>query len=49
MEIDCPSCHKTLPVEGEDLPSDCCDSEEFTCRYCEHEFLIGWTAEVEVR
>ena len=49
MEIDCPNCNKTLFVEGEDLPECTCDSEEFTCQYCEHEFLIGWSADVEIR
>jgi hypothetical protein len=49
MDIDCPKCKKNLNVEGEDLPTDCCDSTDFECQYCGEEFNIGWYATVEIR
>lgn len=49
MEIKCPECEKLNDVEGEDLPSKACDDTDFECKHCEHVFLIGWYAEVELR
>lgn len=49
MEVECPECEEENKVEGEDLPSCACDSTEFECSHCDHVFLIGWYAMVEVR
>jgi hypothetical protein len=49
MEINCPKCNYLNVDLGELLPPTVCDDTEFECRNCEHEFMIGWTAEVEIR
>ena len=49
MEIDCPACHRPADLDGEDLPSRACDSKDFECPECGHEFKIGWHAVPEVR
>jgi len=49
MNIDCPDCGKNNEIEGDDLPDRVCDDAYYTCKYCEHEFKIGWYAEVELR
>jgi len=49
MEVKCPRCGCFNEVEGDDLPDLACDSAEFECKICVHDFLIGWYAEVEVR
>jgi len=49
MEIECPECKKTNEVEGDDLPANACDDIEFECSYCQHNFMIGWFADVELR
>lgn len=49
MHIDCPECEHKNEVDGDDLPSHACDSEDFECGNCEHVFSIGWYATVELR
>lgn len=49
MEIECPKCGYMQDVDGDDLPSNACDSTDFECAECKHTFIIGWYAEVEVR
>jgi len=49
MEIECPHCGTLCQIDGEDLPSDACDNEEYECNHCGHVFEIGWHAEVELR
>jgi hypothetical protein len=49
MNIECPECGFDNDIDGEDLPDRACDSEDFECRQCEHTFLIGWVADVELR
>lgn len=49
MEIECPECGHNNEDLDEYLPSRACDSNEFECGNCEHTFLIGWHAEVELR
>jgi len=49
MNINCPECGHNNEVDGEDLPSHSCDSEEFECSNCEYVFDIGWYAVVELR
>ena len=49
MNIECPECGFDNDVDGEDLPKFACDDEFFECKKCEHEFKIGWYAEVELR
>ena len=49
MEIECPKCGDLQELDCEDLPADACDSVEYECQCCEHEFMIGWFAEVEIR
>lgn len=48
MKIECPKCGKEQDVTDH-LPSAACDSEEYECRACHHEFKIGWYATAEVR
>lgn len=49
MDIDCPKCNEANEVDGDDLPDRACDDSMYKCINCEHEFLIGWYAEVELR
>jgi len=49
MNIECPKCEFDNELDCDDLPNHACDSCEFECKNCEHEFLIGWTAEAELR
>lgn len=49
MEINCPKCDHLNKDIGESLPDRACDDAEFECEECGHEFLIGWTAEAELR
>jgi len=49
MEINCPKCnHLNLDVDDV-LPDRVCDDLDFYCDDCDHKFVIGWTAEVEIR
>jgi len=49
MEIECPRCGKMVKVEGEDLPDSGSERFYVICQFCEHEFLVGWCAELELR
>jgi len=49
MDIDCPKCGKNNELDSDDLTGDACDSDDFECGYCEHEFSIGWYATAELR
>jgi hypothetical protein len=49
MNIDCPHCGKNNEIDGDDLSPHCSEDEGYECKYCEHEFKIGWYAEVELR
>jgi hypothetical protein len=49
MDIECPKCGYINEGVGESLPDNACDDAPFECRSCDHEFLIGWSAEVELR
>jgi DNA primase catalytic subunit len=49
MNIECPECGFDNDLDSDDLPERACDSESFECKKCEHEFLIGWSAEAELR
>ena len=49
MEIDCPECEKTNELDCDDTPEAACDDTEYTCKYCEHPFMIGWYATAELR
>jgi len=49
MDIDCPKCEYTNEDVGEYLPKLACDDVEYECVHCEHKFLIGWVAEIELR
>ena len=49
MDIDCPKCEKNNEVDGEDLPERACDDAIFKCLWCDHDFSIGWFAEIELR
>ena len=49
MEIECPKCDELQELDYGDLPDNACDSVEYECNHCEHEFVIGWFAEVEIR
>lgn len=49
MEINCPKCDYLNEDINEFLPDRACDDAALKCVNCEHEFLIGWTAEAEVR
>ena len=50
MDIDCPECGKNNnDLGGDELPECACDSEDFECRHCEHQFKIGWYATAELR
>lgn len=48
MYIECPKCGNDNDV-SDNLPDNACDSNEVQCDNCDHQFLIGWTAEVELR
>ena len=48
MELECPKCNHEQDV-SDCLSDKACDDIEYECVNCEHEFLIGWTAEAEVR
>ena len=45
METDCPHCHETVEIEGEDLPSRACDEEDFSCPSCDSPVKLGWYAQ----
>ena len=51
MEVECPKCGEKHEIDGEDLPDNVCDDEEFECHNidCMHTFKIGWYATAEVR
>lgn len=49
MEIECPECDKICKDLGDILPERACDDTICECPHCEHEFKIGWFAEVEYR
>ena len=49
MELECPECNKLLDISTEDLPECCCDSTDHICPHCDHEFKLGWYAELEIR
>ena len=49
MEIECPKCDELQELDHDDLPDNACDDAEYECAHCEHEFVIGWTAEAEIR
>lgn len=49
MNIDCPECGKNNELDGDDLSGDACDSDDFECKHCEHQFKIGWYATAELR
>lgn len=51
MYIECPKC--TLNIDTEltdfDMPDRACDDAELQCPECNHVFVVGWYAELEVR
>lgn len=49
MDIECPECNYLNKDIGDELPELACDSTDFECGNCYHEFKIGWIAEVELR
>ena len=49
MEITCPKCDHDNDLDTGDLPDNACDSSQFECENCEHEFSIGWYAVAELR
>jgi len=49
MKIECPNCGVFNDIDGDDLPELACDENDFECRYCGHEFKIGWYATAESR
>lgn len=49
MEIECEVCNKTKELDADDLPSQACDDEEWTCPHCESVMMIGWYGVAEVR
>ena len=48
MNIECPKCKHEQDVTDH-LPDSACDSYEYECKKCSHEFLIGWHATAEIR
>jgi hypothetical protein len=49
MDIKCPFCDHHNELDGDDLPSDACDSKLYECDICDQYFLIGWYATAELR
>lgn len=49
MQVECPSCNEVNEDIGDSLPPRACESVDYECTFCGHEFSIGWHAEVEVR
>ena len=49
MEIECPKCHTNNEDLEDFLPDRACDSVDYYCNECDHEFSIGWVAEAEIR
>ena len=49
FEIECPTCNKTINIEGEDLADRACDDADIECENCDTVITVGWYAEVEVR
>jgi len=46
--FDCPKCNKENEIEGEDLPTDCCDTELYECQHCGIYLQVGWEASITV-
>ena len=49
MNVECPACQYDNQDLGDILPDKSCDDMVYRCEDCDHEFIIGWTAEVEIR
>ena len=49
MNIDCPECGHNKEFDCDELPDNACDSNEVECDECECLFMVGWSAESELR
>ena len=49
MNIECPKCNYNNEDVNEFLSKFACEDTVFQCLQCDHEFMIGWVAEVEIR
>ena len=49
MELLCPKCGELCEIDTEILPPRVIDDVDFECPLCDHEFVIGWYPEIEIR
>lgn len=44
FDAECPHCHESVEIDGEDLPTNACDTNDGSCPLCDSPVVFGWYA-----